>query len=126
MKAPPPVIDASAVMSPDSPASSVNAWPPVLTSDLNRMSPNSVPVVSIRTLASPPDNVTAFVNVTSSSVVVIFAAVVNVPALSAPNVTAPPASISPASAIVVVFPASISIVLPVAMDSLIPIVPAVS
>ena len=111
--APPPVIDEATVMLPLAPASSVRFLPAVATVELNRILPAEISVVVISPSVVPvlistsPCNVTAFVNVTLSSVVVISPAVVNVPDLFAPKVTAPPAVISPASAIVVLPDASI-------------------
>ena len=115
VKAPPPVIELSAVMLPADPASSVRFLSAVATVDLNKMLPAPEPV----SIATSPDCVTALVNVTLSSVVVISPAVVSVPVLFAPNVTAPDDVISPASAIVVTPVASISTVVVAAIVSLI-------
>ena len=120
--APPPVIELSAVMFPADPASNDKFLSPVATVDLNKMFPAPLPV----SIATSPDCVTAFVNVTLSSLVVISPAVVNVPDLFAPNVTAPLAVISPASATVVTPVASMSIVVPDLIVLLISIVLAAS
>ena len=120
VKFPPPVIELSAVMLPADPASKVRFLSPVATVDLNKMFPAPAPV----SIDTSPDCVTAFVNVTLSSVVVISPAVVSVPDLSAPNVTASDAVISPASATVVTPVASISTVEPAPMELLIPMVAA--
>ena len=105
-------------MFPDAPASSDKLLSPVATVELNRILPAPV-FVSISTA---PPNVTPRVNVTLSLLVSMSPEVVSVPDLFAPNVTAPPALISPAAAMVVTPNASISNVLPDAA-ALIPIVP---
>ena len=120
--APPPVIELSAVIFPEAPASNDKFLSPVATVDLNKMFPAPLPV----SIATSPVCVTAFVNVTLSLLVVISPAVVNVPFFAEPNVTAPPAVISPASAIVVTPVASMSLVVPDLIVLLIPIVLAAS
>ena len=102
------MIELAAVMLPDSPASNDRFLSAVATVDLNKMLPAPEPV----SIDTSPDWVTAFVNVTLSLLVVISPAVVNVPDLFAPNVTAPPDVMSPASATVVNPVASMSIVVP--------------
>ena len=92
---------------PAVPASRVRLLPAVAIVELNKMFTSLLPVVSMSTF--PPSD-TARVNETLSFEVRISPDVVNVPDLTAPKLTAPPALISPAAAIVVVPSPSIAIV----------------
>ena len=101
---------------PAAPPSRARSLAPVAIVELNRIAP---PVESTSTL---PVSVTALVNVTSSAVVSTSPAVLRLPPRAAPKATAPPASMSPAAATVVVPVASISTVPLTVMPALMPIV----
>ena len=89
---------ALSVMLPAVPASRARLLPAVAIAALNKMLPADPPVESMSTAAA---SVTARVKVMLSSEVSTSPDVVSVPDFAAPNVTAPPALISPAAAIVV-------------------------